>query len=227
MLLVLAACASGESDEPTEPGRVEASGSLFIESDGTKLCGTVAESYPPQCGGDRKFLLDLRPNTVVALVSPSDPTFAPVTWTDYSLRVSGVETDTGLTNVELTDPVYSSTGDGLLLRVADLGVRPGEPVQFPLDLTNITDVATDLTFFNGQRAEVVFEDGSGEVYRWSADMMFTQAIETVTVDPGTTLPYVLTGEAIDLSPGDYTAKAWITAEGAENVVVIWTVTVSQ
>ena len=227
MLLMLSACAADDGDEPANPGRVEASGALFIETDGTKLCSDVAESYPPQCGGDPTFLLDLRPNTVVALTSPTDPTFAPVSWTDYTLRVSGVKTENGLSNVELSDPVYSSTGDGLLLRVADLGVRVDEPVLFPMDLTNVTDIPTDLTFFSGQRAEVVFEDGSGEVYRWSSDMMFTQAIETIAIEAGATVPYVLTGEPIDLAPGDYTAKAWVTADGAENVVVVWTVTVSQ
>ncbi len=167
VLLLLSACAESDGGEADEPERVEAAGALFIESDGTKLCSAVAESYPPQCGGDRTFLLDLRPDTVVALMSPTDPTFAPVTWTDYTLAVTGIETEAGLTNVELVDPVYSTTGDGLLLRVADLGVRPGEPLVFPMDLTNVTDTAVDLTFFNGQRAEVVFADGSDEVYRWS------------------------------------------------------------
>lgn len=221
VVLVLAACAQSDGGEPAEPERVEAVGALFIETDGTKVCSAVAESYPPQCGGDRTFLLDLRPNAVVALMSPSDPTFAPVSWTDYALRVSGIETEAGLTNVELADPVYSTTGDGFLLRVADLGVRPGEPVIFPMDLTNVTDTATDLTFFNGQRAEVVFEDGSDEVYRWSAGMMFTQSIESITVEAGSTVPYVLTGEPIDLPPGDYTARAWVTADGAQNVAVSW------
>lgn len=226
MLVVLSACATGGSDEPAEPGRVEAAGALFIETDGTKLCSAVAESYPPQCAGDRTFLLDLRPNTVVALMSPSDPTFAAVTWTDYTLRVTGVETDDGLTFVELVDPVYSATGDGLLLRLADLGIHAGEPVVFPIDLTNVTDTATDLTFFNGQRAEIVLDDDSGEVYRWSADMMFAQSIETITIEAGSTVPYVLTGEPIDLPPGDYTAKAWVTADGAENVLVVWPVRIT-
>lgn len=225
MLLMLSACAAGESDEPAEPERVEAAGALFIETDGKKLCSAVAESYPPQCAGDRTVLLDLRPNTVVALMSPSDPTLAAVTWTDYTLRVTGIETDDGLTNVELGDSVYTATGDGLVLRVADLGVRVGDPVVLPMDLTNATDTATDLTFFNGQRTELVFEDASGEVYRWSVDMMFAQSIETITIEPGATVPYVLTGEPIDLPPGDYTAKAWVTADGAENVVVVWTATV--
>ena len=225
MAVVLSACAAGENDGSTEPERVEAVGALFIETDGMKLCGAVAESYPPQCGGERTLLLDLRPNTVVALMSPSDPTSAAVTWTDYTLRVTGIGTDEGLTHVELDDPVYSATGDGLVLRVADLGVRVGEPVVFPMDLTNVTDTATDLMFFDGQRAEIVFEDASGEVYRWSADMMFAQSIETITIEAGATVPYVLTGEPIDLPPGDYSAKAWVTADGAANVVVVWTVTV--
>ena len=227
MLLVLSACADSDSGESDEPGRVEAAGALFIETDGTKLCSAIAESYPPQCGGDRVFLLDLRPNSVVALTSPSDPTFAPVTWTDYTLRVTGVDTGNGLSFVELVDPVYSTTGDGLLVRIADVGVKLGNPVVFPMDLTNVSDTAADLTFFNSQRAEVVFDDGSNEVYRWSADMMFAQSIETITLEAGATVPYILTGEPIDLPPGDYTARAWVTADGAQNLVVTWTVTVEE
>ena len=204
-LLTLSGCAVG--DEASDTGRVEAAGALFIETDGVKLCSTVAESYPPQCGGDRTYLLDLRPNTVVALMSPSDPTFAAVTWTDYVLRVAGIGTGEGLTNVELGDPVYSATGDGLLLRVADLGVRVGEPVVFPMDVTNVTDTATDLTFFDGQRVEIVFEDASGEVYRWSADMMFAQSIETITIEAGATVPYVLTGEPKGVGTDVLTGRA--------------------
>ena len=225
ILLTLSGCA--DVDEASDTDRVQAAGALFIETDGMKLCSAVAESYPPQCGGDRTYLLDLRPNTVVALMSPSDPTFAAVTWTDYTLRVTGVGADEGLTNVELGDPVYSATGDGLLLRAADLGIRVGQPVVFPIDLTNVTDTATDLTFFSGQRAEIVFEDASDEVYRWSTDLMFAQSIETITIEAGATVPYVVTGEPIDLPTGDYTAKAWVTADGAQNVVVVWTVTVEE
>jgi hypothetical protein len=224
-MLVLSGCGADEGGETTEPGRVGAAGALFIETDGVKVCSAVAESYPPQCGGERTFLLDLQPNSVVALMSPSDPTLAAVTWTDYTLKVTGIDTDQGLTNVDLVDPVYASTGDGLLLRVTDLGVQRGEPVVFPMDLTNVSDTTTDLTFFDGQRTEVVFEDADHEVYRWSADMMFAQSIETVSLEAGVTVPYVLTGEPIDVPPGDYTAKAWVTADGAQNLVVAWTVAV--
>jgi hypothetical protein len=227
MLAVLSGCADGDSGPVAGPERVEAAGALFIETDGTKLCSAVAESYPPQCGGDVVFLLDLQPNSVVALTSPTDPTFAPVTWTEYTLRVSGVETDAGLTSVELVDPVYTSTGDGLLLRVTDTGVKLDEPVVFPMDLTNITDAASDLTFFSGQRSEVVFENGTGEAYRWSTDMMFTQSVDTVILEAGATVPYILTGEPVDLQPGNYTARAWVTADGAQNLVVTWTVTVEE
>jgi hypothetical protein len=73
----------------------------------------------------------------------------------------------------------------------------------------------------------VFEDESGEVYRWSAGMMFAQSIETITIEAGATVPYVLTGEPIDLPPGDYTAKAWVAADGAQNLVLVWTVTVGE
>ncbi|MBO3731625.1 hypothetical protein [Glycomyces niveus] len=73
-LLVLAACGQGEGDagadgtgsdvgsqsdqqsgEPTPPDAVVYRGALTVlqgvERDAAELCGAVAESYPPQCGG--------------------------------------------------------------------------------------------------------------------------------------------------------------------------------
>ena len=60
------------------------------------------------------------------------------------------------------------------------------------------------------------------------DLVITSDIPLAAriIEAGATVPYVLTGEPIDLAPGDYTAKAWVAADGAENVVVVWTITVS-
>lgn len=43
------------SDEP-----VRVAGSLFVDADGTVLlCSAIAESFPPQCGGDRLEIVGL------------------------------------------------------------------------------------------------------------------------------------------------------------------------
>lgn len=222
-LLVLAsACGSGDSGSDV----TSASGSIFIDSTGSRACESMLESYPPQCGEPSVKLLDLNPDAVVALVSPDDPSLAPVSWTDYTAGVEGDPGDNGLSNVVLTDPVYVNTSEGLALRTADLGIAIGEATVWPFDLTNGTDAEMTLTFTSGQRMELTLHDDSGEVYRWSDEMMFTQAIEEVALSAGATFPYVLRGEPIDLPPGDYAAKAWVTALEASGVVLGWQVTIS-
>ena len=98
--------------------------------------------------------------------------------------------------------------------------------MWPFDLTNGTDADITLTFTSGQRMELTLNDDSGEVYRWSGDFMFTQAIEEAALPAGATVPYLLTAEPIDLPPGDYTAKAWVTALEAADVVLEWQTTLS-
>jgi hypothetical protein len=184
------------------------------------------ESYPPQCGEPSVRLLDLEPGAVVALMSPNDPTLVPVSWTEYSAAVEGVLGDNGLSNVVLTDPVHQNGSEGLVLRTANLGIVVGEPAAWPFDLTNGTDADVVLTFTSGQRMELTLSDDSGEAYRWSSDMMFTQAIEDVPLPAGATLPFMLTAEPLDLPPGTYTAKAWVKAAEAMDLSLEWQVTIS-
>jgi len=187
----------------------------------------MLESYPPQCGEPSVKLLDLDPGSVVALMSPSDPTLAPVSWTEYELRVTGDENSDGLTNVSILNPTHLSGSSGLVLRVSDLGFGVGDPFIWPFDLTNLTDSDLALTFTDGQRVEVTLSDDTGEVYRWSDGMFFTQAIEQIDLRAGATLPYVLRSDPVDIAPGLYTAKAWVTAAEASNVVVTWEVSVDR
>jgi hypothetical protein len=222
MALTVAACGSEDSGSDTEA----ASGFIFFDANGAHVCGSMLESHPPQCGEPSMKLLDLSPESVVALISLGDPTLAPTSWTDYSAGVEGVPEDDGLSSVVLTDPVYESGNESLSLRTVDLDLVVGEPGVWPFDLTNGTDADTMLTFTSGQRMELTLSDDTGEVYRWSDDMMFTQAIEEIALPAGATLPYVLTAEPTDLPPGDYTAKAWVTAAQATNVVLTWDVTIS-
>lgn len=221
-LLMLSACASGEPSTDTET----ATGFVFVDSAGSHVCELMAESYPPQCGGSRVKLLDLDPLAVVALMSPTDPTLAPVSWTQYHASVTGKPINGGLENVAIADPVHEDHSSGLVLRVADLGFESGVPVVLPVDLTNATDADISLTFTTGQRVEFTLSNDSGEVYRWSDGMLFTQAIEEVDLSAGATLPHVVRGEATVLPPGSYTARAWITASEAADVVVTWQVEIT-
>ena len=224
LLLIGAACSSGESNQGT--GTASASGFIFLDSTGSRICESMLESYPPQCGEPSVRLLDLDPGFVVALMSPSDPTLAPVSWTEYVQWVTGDMENDGLINVHILNPTHLSDSSGLVLRVSDVGFGLGDPFTWPFDLTNLADTDTTLTFTNGQRVEVTLSDDTGEVYRWSDGMFFTQAIEQVDLPAGETLPYVLRSDPVDLPPGQYTAKAWVTAEETSDVVLTWDVAIS-
>lgn len=219
LLLLVSACGSEDSAKSET-----ASGVIFIDSTGTRICESQLESYPPQCGEPSVKLLDLVPSSVVALMSPTDPTFAAVSWTEYWTTVTGTSSEDGLTDVLIDDPVYRSQSEGLVLRVVDLGIA-ADGATWPFDLTNATDADMTFTFTDGQRIEITLSDDSGEVYRWSDNMFFAQAIEEVDIPAGATLPLVVRADPTGLSPGTYTAQAWVVAETASDVVVTWTATV--
>lgn len=65
-----------------------------------------------------------------------------------------------------------------------------DTVEFVLQVTNTTDAPVALTFPSGQSYDFVVYDASGaEVWRWSAEQMFTQALREEVVAPGETLTY--------------------------------------
>ena len=217
--LALAACGSDDAGSDT------ADGFVVIDSSGSQLCASLLESYPPQCGEPIVRLGDLIPESVVALQTPDDASLAAVQWTDYVLGVEGTIDDGVMTDVTLTDPVAEGSSAGLVVRVADLGIVAGEPVTFPIDIRNATDTTQPLTFTSGQRAEVTLSQDGVEVYRWSDGFGFTQAIEERSLEAGQLFGAVITDDPIDLPPGTYDAKAWITATEAADVVVEWTTSI--
>ncbi|MGI9667264.1 MAG: BsuPI-related putative proteinase inhibitor, partial [Acidimicrobiia bacterium] len=171
---------------------------------------------------------DLQPDTVVALQSPSDPSLAAVSWTDYAVGVTGDVSDGVMTNVTIVDPTETSTSDGLTARVSAMAIVVDQPVVFPIDVRNISDAPVTLTFSTGQRAEVTLSKSNGdEVYRWSSDFSFTQEITEAEIGAGQIFGTTLSGAPVDLAPGSYAAKAWITAPEATNVVVEWTAEVTE
>ena len=65
-------------------GPVRVTGALFIDADGRLLlCSAIAESFPPQCGGDRLEVIGLDPATVPDLQDANG-----VRWAD-SVELSG------------------------------------------------------------------------------------------------------------------------------------------
>ena len=56
---------------------VTVSGALFVDADGTvRLCDAIAESFPPQCGGDRLIVQGLDLGTIAGLQTEGDVSWA-------------------------------------------------------------------------------------------------------------------------------------------------------
>lgn len=61
-------------------------------------------------------------------------------------------------------------------------VKSNHGVEFTLDVRNNTKKMIELRFADGQTHDFVVQDASGkEVWRWSAERMFTQAIQNQLV----------------------------------------------
>ena len=96
--LTVAACGGGDADTPTatglplsveglieaEPeGDVPVVGFLVIDSNGSRFCSSLAESFPPQCGG---------PFVAISGLDDLDVQFEEaqgVRWTDPTVVVEG------------------------------------------------------------------------------------------------------------------------------------------
>lgn len=188
-------------------------GSLLIQEDGVRLCSALAESYPPQCGGDSLRVEGLDIDVLVGL-SRTDPRDGPgrAAWADYPVTLSGSLAG-GLLTVAETPLPTGRVESGPLTVFFDYAPRPlrSPGVAFwIMELRNTSEADMRLTFSSGQRAEVVLRRDGAEVYRWSAEKAFTQAIEEVVVSSGESLPIVM-NETIWLEPGEYDVEAWITA----------------
>lgn len=212
LTLALAACAESTGSDSA----AEYEGIIFNDSQGSQLCGALAESFPPQCGEPIIGLGDLRLDGVVALQSAE-----ATSWTDYVAGVAGTQDGSALTDVVLTDPVAIGTSPGLALRVADLGITSGTPIVVPIDLTNTSDETVTLTFTSGQRVELTLSRNGTEAYRWSSTASFIQSVEEVPLPAGATFGRTLITAPVDLASGRYEAKAWITAPEASDLVVTW------
>jgi hypothetical protein len=101
----------------------------------------------------------------------------------------------------MTEPA----GAGAL--VPTLRVRvAGDSVSFDLAVANGAESAVVLSFATSQRYDFVVRDAAGaEVWRWSADRMFTQVLSEETVPAGGLLEYHGTWRAD--SPGSYRVEA--------------------
>jgi len=116
LMVVVAACGSNELDtgdgqmeiaqalEAAEGSEVTVIGHLFANRDGNaRLCSTLLESFPPQCGGDRIDLLGFDASSVPNSKTPQGPSeIQTARWTDSYITVTGIKRTGGLAEVRLS-----------------------------------------------------------------------------------------------------------------------------
>ncbi len=100
-----------------------------------------------------------------------------------------------------------------LTSTLDVGV--GDEVEFALTVENTGDDPVELTFRSGLKVDFVVEADGEEVWRASDGRMFTQALQSETIDSGETVTYP--GRWPDPDSGAYTAIAELntTDDGVE------------
>lgn len=131
-----------------------------------------------------------------------------VAWVALAAAACGRERERGATR---------AAGDLAELTVRVAAAKPayaaGEPIGLTLGVKNPTDAAVTLRFATGQRYDFVIESASGaEVWRWSAERAFTQALGEQIVPPGWELDYeeTFTGR---LAPGTYRIRGIVPCVG--------------
>ncbi|MDB4948160.1 MAG: hypothetical protein JWM27_809 [Gemmatimonadetes bacterium] len=98
--------------------------------------------------------------------------------------------------------------------VSSLQVAPqADGVHLVLQVTNAGSAPVALTFGTGQSFDFAVARGGTELWRWSADRMFTQAVRETSVAPGQTLRYEATWTPPAGTHGPLTARGWLTAAG--------------
>lgn len=86
-----------------------------------------------------------------------------------------------------------------------------DSVRFVLQVTNATRAPIPITFPTGQSAEFTVSRDGRELWRWSADRGFTQAVRQETLAPGETRTYEATWNPPAGITGQLVARAVLTS----------------
>ncbi len=108
-------------------------------------------------------------------------------------------------------PLETSRYTGPL--VSTFQVEPaGDSVRFVMQLTNPTNAPVRLNYSSGMTHDIAVREGARDVWRWSADRSFVQALMSVSLRAGETRSYT---EVWRPGPGlrgrRLTATAYVTA----------------
>ena len=105
-------------------------------------------------------------------------------------------------------------GDGsdLTMDVDHGTLRSGAAVTWRLTVTNGGGDDVELVFGSGQDGDVTLSRDGTEVYRWSSDMVFTQAVRCQLLPAGATATYDLPQPVLDVAPGEYQLRASLASQ---------------
>jgi hypothetical protein len=120
----------------------------------------------------------------------------------------GMNTNQSTNNANTEEPVNLEN-----LETFIKATQEGENVHLTLVLQNNSSQNIELTFSSGQQFEiVVVNENNEEVYRYSKDKMFTQAIESKLIKAGSQLEWQDVWETSGIQKGSYYVKAQIIAK---------------
>lgn len=196
---------------------VNVRGMLVASDAGAVLASALLESYPPQAGGETIPLAGLDLSALVGVNSVDASSAgeghgpAAISWTDHPVVLEG-EVKEGVLQVGGYPQVVEASAGDVRVRFspASAPVFVGDMVWWAFDLTNTGSAPLELVFSSGQRGEVVALQEGVEKYRWSADKAFTQAVETVRLEPGHSFGVAL-NDLLPLEAGKYEIAAYVTA----------------
>lgn len=86
-----------------------------------------------------------------------------------------------------------------------------DSVHFVLQVTNASGAVVPVTFPTGQSAEFTVSRDGRELWRWSADRGFTQAVRQESLAPGETRTYEATWNPPAGTTGQLVARAVLTS----------------
>jgi hypothetical protein len=90
-------------------------------------------------------------------------------------------------------------------------VEVGRTVRFALRVLNIAGRKAELTFPTSKQYDFWVTRGRDEIWRWSDDRLFTQAVEKRTIDPQGVL--ALSEPWVAERAGEYTVHGELQADG--------------
>ncbi|HEV2146957.1 MAG TPA: BsuPI-related putative proteinase inhibitor [Longimicrobiaceae bacterium] len=103
-------------------------------------------------------------------------------------------------------------GSGALVSSLQVETFP-DSVRLSLQVTNAGSQPVTLDFPSGQSFDFLVTRGGAEVWRWSSDRMFTQALRTETLAPGETRAFDAAWQPPAGTSGEFVARGFLTARG--------------